>query len=330
MFTKLIRLVFFTLVFFVSGCISFTVESIAYDTAQVKRTNRPYRFYVVAADSNVSSAASGTTSLSAPSGVFDAEFISRINKELSEIRPDVYGKENGIPVSIRITSNGSIWANRDNLVKVNVQVYLEDGELGRKSNCDANAILRIHPLAWVASNKKTRPTWRNLNMQELNNVICSNFYPRITAYALGEALDRLKEDEILAISEKIPLTRAEIAYRRNEIEADTIYFDKYGEHKQIKQVVKKEDVFEEKVIPRILEQSFSPTTYLGFIKVDVSGMSEKEADYFIINRLIPKICETKAVVWNLDEGPIDDCQFIIQSDEKDEMNVRTIKFKQFQ
>lgn len=330
MFINLIRLIIvFSIGFFVSGCMSFTAESIAYNTTQVKRTNRPYKFHVVAADSNGSLGLSGVSSLSAPN-VFDEEAISRINQQLSEIRPDIYGVENGIPVSIRITSNGSIMVNRDNLVKVNVQIYLDDGELGRKSSCSANAILRYHPFAWAVLNKKTRPTWRNLDIQKLSNVLDFNFRPRTIAYALGEALDKLTEDEILSISKKIPLTRAEIAYRRNIIEADTVYIDKHGKHQQVKQLFTKEDVFEKKVSPRILEQSFSPTTFLGFIKVDVSGISDEDADDFIMTRLIPKICETKGVVWDISGEPIQGYQFIIQTDEKDENNVRTIKFKQLQ
>lgn len=331
-----------------AGCYSVSVDSPAF-RATKGRGIRPYRFRVEKADGPLVSAGIGT-GFPSRGGRLSAESI---NRALAEIRPDLHGEEDAIPISIRVSGDAApimksmdpliplsfllcyTWADKDR--KVTVKIYSGDGVTGKKGSCDATYTQRMgfFPFALLVPNRAERPTWRKVfgvGSAPDYGAISS----RMAAEALGEAIDALTDGEIEELARNVPRTRTETVRGRllEERTVETIHLAQDAEGISSPVVLTHQFREMERPVksthPTVLNQEYSSRTRLGVVVADVTEFAQDEADDWLLRRLIPKICETKALVIELEDLPPGDARFSVLSDETDGNHVRTIQFRQIQ
>ena len=334
-----------------SGCISVSVDSPAFKEHRAAKA-RPHKFKVVSIDAEGGSRGVGGLTGAAPDE--SENFAETLNKSLAEIRPDLYDAKEGIPIAVRLSSfsapgGGMInpplamlfydW--NESSGKVAVKIYEEDGLTGSRGSSEAKITTRfgLLPFALIPGNRKDRPTWRALGKSGFGTAISrfgTEALPRMYASALAEALDSLSDEKVETLSRSVPLTRTE-ATRRRIREArgiETIHLTDPGEAETAPVVVAHKYRLTESEAkpshPLVVDQDYSSTTHVGHVKVDTTGFSDEESDDWILRRLIPRICETKAKVMAFEDLPDADATYSVLDDKKDGSNVRTVRFRQTQ
>lgn len=338
------------LLVFGSGCMSISVDS-AVPKSGHATTARPYKFRIAAIDADGPSSGGVGNLMGGTDGEGQVEAM---NKALSEIRPDLYDGEDGIPVAIRLSSFSSggggmvnpflvmlFYDWHESTSKVTVKIYEKDGVTGHRGTSEVKTTIRmgLFPFALIPGNRKDRQTRRSIGNSGFRHAfesVMTESLPKIYADALANALDSLPDEKIEALSHSVPLTRTD-ATRRRILEArsiETVHLSGQNESGVAPRIVEHRYNVTDKTVkpshPTVVEQDYSAMTLLGHVKVETTGFLDEEADEWILHRLIPRICETKALVVTFDELPVSDAMYRVLEDKTDENNVRTVKFQQIQ
>ena len=256
-----------------------------------------------------------------------------VNEALRQVRPDLFDEEDSIPVSIRVgggmkVTGGSMspfaallyWTSVESEFPLIVQLYREDGTPGRKQTAVGKATFRcsVTPAALCFSDREDRPTSRNVgyDMQKYD-ALADKVVPRLAAMALAKELDRLTDDEIVALSKTVPLTVTEVTNRRR-MEEENVETVRLGKDAAV--VSHAFQGVEEtkpsgRTRPAVLVQNYDSRTARVMVMIDETGFDgEASSDYAKL--LVSRICETKATVLDLGSLPPPGAAYRIVSDEE--------------
>lgn len=316
-----------------TGCMSVTLESpaLAPPVSKAGGTNR--RFRVEKVDGKVSE-----WKITA----------DEMNAALRLARPDLYGEDDSIPLAIRIGENQGMalstpnpltallfWSSSSTEWECSAKIYREDGKTGPAESVPCKTVSRVSIFPWalfvtdganrVVIGKHPGKSW---GREKANEGL-----RRIIGATVGKAIDSLKEEEIGALSKRVPLTLRDMARRRHleAIDVSTVHFADSGEGDSttVRHEFKGVEVEGERKHPAVLAQDYDATRRIGEVRIDETGFGDQEAADFT-DRLISRICETKAVVIELGSLPPPGARYRVLRDYRDEGNIHVILFEQVQ
>lgn len=314
-----------------AGCMTATIESPALKTPAVKAGVPGRRFRVESVDGKIG----------------DREFTrDEANAALELARPDLYGADESIPLAIRLGDSTSglemsfnplfvmlFWSSASVEGECEAKIYREDGKTGRSGIVPYKTVTRSSVFPWallVSGGNGREVIFRRPGKTEET---ANRAMQRIVGTAMGKAIDALPDEEIRALSERVPLTNREMVRRRRleALDVKTVHFaDESGSGgTAIQHEFKPVEEPSPRKHPEVLSQEYNATRRIGKVSIDENGFGEEEAADFAA-RLISRICETKAVVVELGNLPSPGARYRVLRERRDEGNVHVILFEQIQ